>query len=90
LSFFEVLRVEETLCLCSSSSIEEDHLDLRSYLLSPLLPLPSSTSRLWEEVQTSAAKRGVGDRNGNDDDNGDSEGGEGIQTVSCKDILFYD
>ena len=32
----------------------------------------------------------VGDRNGDDDDNSDSEGGEGIQTVSSEDILFYD
>jgi len=32
LSFFEALRVEETSCLCSASSMKEDHLDLRSYL----------------------------------------------------------
>ena len=32
LSFFEALRIKETSCLCSSSSMEEDHLNLRSYL----------------------------------------------------------
>ena len=32
----------------------------------------------------------VGDHNGDDNNNGDSEGSEGVQTVSNKNILFYD
>ena len=51
LRLLEALRVEETLCLCSSSSMEEDHLDSRLYFLSSSLPSslpsPSSTNRLW-------------------------------------------
>jgi len=32
----------------------------------------------------------VGDCNGDNDDNGNSEGSEGVQIVSNKNILFYD
>ena len=43
MSFFEALSIKEILCLCSLSSIEEDHLNLRLFSSSLPLLLPGST-----------------------------------------------
>jgi len=100
LSFFEALSREEA--SYSSPSVEEDHLDLRPYLLSSSSSSPANSSVIGQggkgsdEIEVMVEHRGgrrgtrgadAGNEKGVGDGDGDGDG-EGVQTGSSEDILF--